>query len=188
MSLNPREVNDLRGYRQFSLTTLFFSSRILQDEQNCCARIDIDLSACILNNFVSSIICICSVDCKAPSLTMDRDKSVGKGRGSLLLEMMKREQKKQEERSRTANVPSHSLETPSISSAEQSSSFERHVSSQSQSSFTSSNVNTGRGRAQLVSLIKSQSSNLPESRGPSTSSGGSYGRGFLLSALTKNIG
>lgn len=98
-------------------------------------------------------------------------KSNGKGRGSFLLEMMK--QRAQMERSRG---PSHSIGTPSVSSAEQTTgSSEGHCLSQSSSSG-------GRGRAQLASLIKSMS----ESES-SSSSGVGHGRGSLL-GLAKKLG
>ncbi|XP_029662473.1 piwi-like protein Ago3 [Formica exsecta] len=103
----------------------------------------------------------------------DNKKSVGKGRGSLLLQMMK--EKTLAERARSEAL-SHSVETPSFSSSEPTRSFEA-----SQSSFASS-VSAGRGRAQLPSLLKSMSiSKGLESRGPTQA----MGRASLLSSLTK---
>lgn len=103
----------------------------------------------------------------------DNKKPVGKGRGSLLLQMMK--EKTLAERARSEAL-SHSVETPSFSSSEQTRSFEA-----SQSSFASS-VSAGRGRAQLPSLLKSMSiSKGLESRGPTQA----MGRASLLSSLTK---
>lgn len=103
----------------------------------------------------------------------DNKKSNGKGRGSLLLQMMK--EKTQAERARSEAL-SHSVETPSFSSSEQTRSFEA-----SQSSFASS-VSVGRGRAQLPSLLKSMSiSKGLETRGPTQA----MGRASLLSSLTK---
>jgi len=78
---------------------------------------------------------------------MDNKKSIpGKGRGSLLLQMMKETTKAERARSEAL---SHSVETPSCSSSEPTRSFEA-----SQSSFASS-TSAGRGRGQLSSLLKS---------------------------------
>ncbi|EZA53661.1 hypothetical protein DMN91_008315 [Ooceraea biroi] len=101
------------------------------------------------------------------------DKFVGKGRGSFLLEMMK--QKTKEERLRTEALP-HSLETPSSPSEQ--------ISSEILS--TSSSFGVGRGRGQLVTALMSRSSNVPASKG--LLSVGSYGRGSLLSSLTRTVG
>lgn len=89
----------------------------------------------------------------------DSKKPPSKGRGSLLLQMMKE--------SKLERLH-HSLETPSCSSTEQTRSFE---TASPQSSFTSSanaGVGAGRGRGQLTSLLKSMSlsSSGSESRGP----------------------
>lgn len=102
----------------------------------------------------------------------NRNKSKsGKGRGSFLLEMMK--QRVQMERSRAEEL-AHSIGTPSVSSAGQTSaSFEGYSLSQSSSS------SGGRGRAQLA-LLKSMSES-------SSSSGIGHGRGSLL-GLAKRIG
>lgn len=79
---------------------------------------------------------------------------------------------------------SHSVETPSVSSGDQTRSFEGQSSSELQSSIgtTGSNISVGRGRAQLTSLIRSMSSAPPESRGPSAAavSRGAVGRGSLI--------
>ncbi|GAB1865325.1 Piwi-like protein 1 [Camponotus japonicus] len=78
---------------------------------------------------------------------MDDKKSIpGKGRGSLLLQMMKETTKAERARSQAL---SHSVETPSCSSSEPTRSFEA-----SQSSFALS-TSAGRGRGQLSSLLKS---------------------------------
>lgn len=107
---------------------------------------------------------------------MDDKKSVpGKGRGSLLLQMMK--EKTQAERARPEAL-SHSVETPSCSSSEQTRSFEV-----SQSSFASS-TSVGRGRAQLCSLLKMSMGHGSESRGPTQA----MGRASLLGGLTKRLG
>lgn len=107
----------------------------------------------------------------------DNKKSNGKGRSSLLLQMMK--QKTQAEHARSETL-SHSVETPSFSSSEQTRSFEA-----SQSSFASS-VSVGRGRAQLPSLLKSMSiSKGLEARGQPTLA---MGRASFLSSLIKRQG
>lgn len=86
---------------------------------------------------------------------MDDKKSIpGKGRGSLLLQMMKETTKAERARSETL---SHSVETPSCSSSEPTRSFEA-----SQSSFASS-TSAGRGRGQLSSLLKMHMGSGPES-------------------------
>lgn len=107
---------------------------------------------------------------------MDDDKKpVPKGRGSLLLQMMK--EKTQAERAARAEALHHSLETPSFSSTDPTKSFE---TCSPQSSFTSS-ASVSRGRGQLTSMIKSMSmSSGSESRGPPQA----MGRGSLL-GLTK---
>lgn len=96
------------------------------------------------------------------------NKPNGKGRGSFLLEMMK---KAQSERSQ---MTPHSVETPSVSSRSS-----EGYSSQSISSSSSG----GRGRAQLVSLLKSMSISESESRDSSLSIG--HGRGSLSGLLKK---
>lgn len=119
---------------------------------------------------------------------------LGRGRGSLLLEMMR--QKEQEKREQG---PRHSLETPSQSSLDQTKSFE----GRSQSSLGTPAISTGRGRAQLSSLIKSQSSSGGmESNYPvhgavghgtagsevssSMGSRGALGRGSLIALLQRH--
>ncbi|XP_012234676.1 piwi-like protein Ago3 [Linepithema humile] len=106
---------------------------------------------------------------------MDKDnKPAPKGRGSFLLEMMKQTQRRHE-------GLSHSLETPSVSSADQTRTSEEHSSSHLQSSFGSS---AGRGRISL-DLLRSMSST---SRSESTdSSSVGAGRGALLN-LAKRMG
>jgi len=101
----------------------------------------------------------------------------GKGRGSFLLEMMR--QKAQNNRSQSI---SHSIETPSVSSTEQTSRSSEEYSS-IQHTSSSSSASGGRGRAQLVTLLKSMSS---ESEKDSSSSVG-HGRG-ALPALIKKFG
>lgn len=105
---------------------------------------------------------------------MDNSKKPpSKGRGSLLLQMMKEAKSEKLQ---------HSLETPSCSS-EQTKSFE---TPSPQSSFTSSanaGGGAGRGRGQLSSLLKSMSlssSSESESRGPMQLQ--AVGRGSLLSS------
>ncbi|KMQ96034.1 piwi-like protein 1-like protein, partial [Lasius niger] len=107
---------------------------------------------------------------------MDDDKkSVPKGRGSLLLQMMK--EKTQAERAARAEALHHSLETPSFSSTDPTKSFE---TCSPQSSFASS-AGVSHGRGQLTSMIKSMSmSSGSGSRGPPQA----MGRGSLL-GLTK---
>ncbi|TGZ48140.1 piwi-like protein Ago3 [Temnothorax longispinosus] len=109
----------------------------------------------------------------------------GKGRGSFLLEMMK--QKAQNERAQTM---SHSVETPSVSSTDQTiRSIEqpsRSSEGYSSQSIASSSSSGGRGRAQLVSLLKSMSSSESDSREPTSLAMG-HGRGSL-SGLIKKLG
>lgn len=95
------------------------------------------------------------------------NKPSGKGRGSFLLEMMR--QRAQMERSQAL---SHSLETPSVSSAEQTSRSSEEYSSHASSS------SGGRGRAQISGWLKSlSSSSSEESRNSSLAIG--HGRGAL---------
>lgn len=107
-------------------------------------------------------------------------KSNGKGRGSLLLEMMK---KAQTERSQGM---SHSLETPSVSSDQTSRSSEG-LKDLTQSTSGGSSAGGGRGRAQLVSLLKSMSSSDSDSRDSSAAGAVGHGRGSLPS-LIKRLG
>jgi len=104
-----------------------------------------------------------------------KNKFNGKGRGSFLLEMMR--QKAQNSRSQSL---SHSVETPSVSSTEQTSRSSEEYSSL-QHTFSSSSTSGGRGRAQLVTLLKSMSN---ESEKDSLSSVG-HGRGTLPSLIRK---
>lgn len=102
----------------------------------------------------------------------------GKGRGSFLLEMMK--QKAQTDRSQTM---SHSVGTPSVSTIEQASrSSEGYLS---QSTASSSSSSAGRGRAQLVNLLKSMNSSSDSESRESPTIG--HGRGSL-SDLVKKLG
>lgn len=100
---------------------------------------------------------------------MDDKKSIpGKGRSSLLLQMMK--QRTQAERARSEAL-FHSVETPSSSSGEQTGSFEGPQSS------PASSTSVGRG-AQLSNLLKSMNIGRgSESRGPTRA----MGRASLLS-------
>ncbi|KAL6264762.1 hypothetical protein P5V15_004860 [Pogonomyrmex californicus] len=101
-------------------------------------------------------------------------KKPGKGRGSFLLEMMK---KAQQERS-------HSEETPSSSSTEQISRSSEGYSSAPSTNLSSGSGSSsgGRGRAQFVSLLKSISSTDSESRTSSSSATArvGHGRGNIL--------
>ncbi|XP_011168648.1 piwi-like protein Ago3 isoform X1 [Solenopsis invicta] len=121
---------------------------------------------------------------------MDRDgkdetngsKSSGRGRGSFLFEMMR--QRAQLERSQ---MPSrYSVETPSASSTELTRSSEEYVSQS-----TSSSASGGRGRAQLVNLIRSMSSSASEASDTSAGISGSgigHGRGAAFTSLVKRLG
>jgi len=102
----------------------------------------------------------------------DINKATGRGRGSFLLEMMR---KAQNERSQ---MTAHSVETPSISSRSEGYSSQS-VISQSVSSSSSG----GRGRAQLVTLLKSMSSSESDSRESASAIG--HGRGSLSSLMKK---
>ncbi|XP_072747042.1 piwi-like protein Ago3 isoform X2 [Anoplolepis gracilipes] len=110
----------------------------------------------------------------------DNNKPVGRGRGFALRQAMAKVQTAEHARSESL---SHSVETPSFSSNEQTRSFEV-----SQSSFTSAlNISAGRGRAQLTSMLKSLSMsselNSSGSRGPTQAKG----RRASLLSLAKRL-
>ncbi|EFN87544.1 piwi-like protein Ago3 [Harpegnathos saltator] len=116
----------------------------------------------------------------------DKKIPIGKGRGSTLLEMMRKREIQEREKQKEQERLAHSIETPSQESSSQTRSFERY----SQSSFAESSVHSiGRGRAQLSSLVKSHSSgNESEPKASAAISHGvakhgSLGRGSLISLL-----
>jgi len=107
---------------------------------------------------------------------MDKNnKSVSKGRGSSLLEMIKRQAQCRPE------GLSHSLETPSVSSSDQTRTSEENSSPHLQSSSGSS---VRHGRISL-NMLKSMSNIRSESSSTDSSSIG-VGRGALL-GLAKRI-